>query len=114
MLALLLTSMLNAIFLGGSIPACVCLDLATPMDVDGHPQEGPSGCTLDPANPGILHLGEPLYRLYTIILSERLVHWPEKHMHALRNPPHAGLRPGRSTVHQHFFNMSLLLVNGKL
>ncbi len=91
-LASLLTSMLNAFFLGSSIPACVSSGLVTPIHK--------KGCTLDPANYRPIAVGEPLYRLYIIILNTRLVDWSEKH--GLRSPSQAGFRPGRSTIHDLF------------
>ncbi len=100
MSAPLLTSMLNAFFLGGRNPACVSSGLVTP--------DHKTGCTLDPANyrPNRpIAVGQALYRLYTIILNARLVDWSEKH--SLRSPSQAGFRPGRSTVHHLFALLAL-------
>ena len=45
-------------------------------------------------------MGEPLYRLYTIILNKRLVDWSEEHK--LRGPTQAGFRPRQSPIHHLF------------
>ena len=45
-------------------------------------------------------MGEPLYRLYTIILNRRLVDWSEEHQ--LRSPTQAGFRPHQSPIHHLF------------
>ena len=45
-------------------------------------------------------VGEPLSRLYTIILNARLVAWSEEH--GLRSPAQAGFRPGHSPIHHLF------------
>ena len=61
------------------------------------------GGTLDPANYRPTAVGDPLYRLYTVILNARLVNWSEKHgLRSIRSPSQAGVRPGRSTVHRYF------------
>ncbi len=68
MLVPLLTSMLNAVFLGDSILACVRSGLVTPIHK--------KGCTLDSASYGYyrpIAVGEPLYKLYTTNLNARLV-----------------------------------------
>ena len=68
----------------------------------------PSG---DPANYGPIAVGEPLYRLYTIILIDRLVAWSEEH--GLRSPVQAGFRPRQSPIHhlfalRHFIDRAIL------
>ena len=78
-----LADLLNACFIRGSIPACISSGVVTPIHK--------KGCTLDPANYRPVAVGEPLYRLYTVILNARLVHWTEQH--CLRSPTQAGFRP---------------------
>ena len=92
MLASLLADMLNAFFQGGSIPACITSALVTPVHK--------KGSDLDTANYRPIAVGEPLYRLYTIILNKRLVEWTEDA--GLRSPAQAGFRPNLSTIHHLF------------
>ena len=58
------SSLLNAYFDSGSVPACVTSALVTPIHK--------KGCDLDTKKRPIA-VGEPLYRLYTVILNKRLV-----------------------------------------
>ena len=88
----LLTRFLNRCFRAGVLPPCISSALVTPMRK--------KGCTLDAANYRPIAVGEPLYRLYTIILNKRLVGWSEEHQ--LRSPVQAGFRPGRSPIHHLF------------
>ena len=99
----LLTDLLNSFFLHGSIPACVSSGLVTPIHK--------KGCSLDPANYRPIAVGEPLYRLYTIILNARLVHWTEEH--GLRSPAQAGFRPIKSAVH-HLFALRHFIDHARL
>ena len=91
-LAPLLTRFLNCCFCAGALPACISSALVTPIHK--------KGCTLDAANYRPIAVGEPLYRLYTIILNRRLVGWSEEHQ--LRSPVQAGFRPGQSPIHHLF------------
>ena len=68
-LAPILASFLIACFSQGRLLACVSSALVTPIH-----KKGPAG---DPANYRPIAVGEPLYRLYTIILNDRLVAWSE-------------------------------------
>ena len=79
-LAPLLIRFLNHCFRAGALPSCVSSALVTPIHK--------KGCTLDAANYRPIAVGEPLYRLYTIILNRRLVGWSEEHQ--LRSPVQAG------------------------
>lgn len=104
MLAPLLASLLNACFVKGKLPACISSGLVTPIHK--------KGCTLDPANYRPIAVGEPLYRLYTIILNARLVAWSEEH--GLRSPVQAGFRPRQSAIDhlfalRHFIDKAILL-----
>ena len=103
MLAPLLTSFLNACFRRGQLPACISSALVTPVHK--------KGCRLDPSNYRPIEVGEPLYRLYTIILNARLVAWSEEHK--LRSPAQAGFRPRQSAIHhlfalRHFIDRAVL------
>ena len=103
MLAPILASFLNACFNQGRLPACVSSALVTPIH-----KKGPAG---DPANYRPIAVGEPLYRLYTIILNGRLVAWSEEH--GLRSPVQAGFRPCQSPIHhlfalRHFIDRAIL------
>ena len=91
-LAPLLTRFLNRCFRAGVLPPCISSVLVTPIHK--------KGCTLDAANYRLIAVGEPLYRLYTIILNKRLVGWSEEHQ--LRSPVQAGFRPGQSPIHHLF------------
>ena len=62
-LAPLLTHILNHCFCAGALLSCVSSALVTPIHK--------KGCTLDAANYRPIAVGEPLYRLYTIILNRR-------------------------------------------
>ena len=53
-----------------------------------------------PPTTGPIAVGEPLYRLYTIILNRRLVGWSEEHQ--LCSPVQACFRPGQSPIHHLF------------
>ena len=69
------------------------------------------GPVADPANYRPIAVGEPLYRLYTIILNARLVAWSEEH--GLRSPVQAGFRPRQSAIHhlfalRHFIDRAIL------
>ena len=102
MLAPILASFLNACFSQGRLPACVSSALVTPI------HKGPAG---DPANYRPIAVEEPLYRLYTIILNDRLVAWSEEQ--GLRSPVQAGFRPRHSPIHHlfalcHFIDRALL------
>ena len=102
MLAPILARFLNACFNQGR-PACVSSALVTPIH-----KKGPAG---DPANYRPIAVGEPLYRLYTIILDDRLVAWSEEH--GLRSPVQAGFRPRQSPIHHlfallHFIDRAML------
>ena len=79
-------------FRAGALPPCISSALVTPIHK--------KGCTLDAANSRPIAVGEPLYRLYTIILNKRLVGWSEEHQ--LRSPVQAGFRPGQSPIHHLF------------
>ncbi|KAK9817444.1 hypothetical protein WJX74_007421 [Apatococcus lobatus] len=99
----LLTDFLNAFFLSGSVQACFTCGLVTPIHK--------KGCSLDPANYRPIAVGEPLYKLYTTILDDRLVRGSEEH--GLCSPAQAGFRPGKSTAHhlfalRHFIDHALL------
>ena len=103
LLAPLLTALLNACFTKGVLPAGISSALVTPVHK--------KGCTMDPSNYRPIAVGEPLYRLYTIILNARLVAWSE--LHNLRSPAQAGFRPRLSTIHhvfalRHFIDRALL------
>ena len=103
MLAPILASFLNACFSQGRLPACVGSALVTPTH-----KKGPAG---DPANYRPIAVGEPLYRLYTIILNDRLVAWSEDH--GLRSPAQAGFRPRQFPIHhlfalRYFINRAIL------
>ena len=103
MLAPILASFLNACFSQGRLPACVSSALVTPIH-----KKGPAS---DPANYRPIAVGEPLYRLYTIILNDRLVAWSEEH--GLRSPVQAGFRPRQSPIHhlfalRHFIDRAIL------
>ena len=63
---------------------------------------------LDTANYRPIAVGEPLYRLYTIILNRRLVDWSEEHQ--LRSPTQAGSRPRQSPIH-HLFALRYFIDN---
>ena len=63
----ILTAFLNACFVQGRLPACVSSALVTPVHK--------KGAVADTANFRPIAVGEPLYRLYTIILNARLVAW---------------------------------------
>ena len=91
-LAPLLTRFLNRCFRAGVLPPCISSALVTPIHK--------KSCTLDAANYRPIAVGEPLYRLYTIILNKRLVGWSEEHQ--LRSPVQAGSRPGQSPIHHLF------------
>ena len=98
MLAPILTAFLNACFVQGRLPACVSSALVTPVHK--------KGAVVDTANYRPIAVGEPLYRLYTIILNARLVAWSEEH--GLRSPAQAGFRPGHSPIH-HLFALRHLI-----
>ena len=103
MLAPVLIAFLNACFMQGRLPACVSSALVTPV----HKKEAAT----DTANHRPIAVGEPLYRLYTIILNFRLVAWSEEH--GLRSPVQAGFRPEHSPVHhlfalRHFIDRAIL------
>ena len=91
-LAPLLTRLLSRCFRSGSLPPCIASALVTPIHK--------KGCTLDTANYRPIAVGEPLYRLYTIILNRRLVDWSEENQ--LRSPTQAGFRPRQSPIHHLF------------
>ena len=65
----LLTRFLNHCFRADALPPCISSALVIPIDKDV--------CTLDAANYRPIAVGEPLYRLYIIILNRRLVGWSE-------------------------------------
>ena len=75
-----------------ALPPCISSALVTPVHK--------KSCTLDAANYRPIGVGEPLYRLYTIVLNRRLVGWSEEHQ--LRSPVQAGFRPGQSPIHHLF------------
>ena len=56
-------------------------------------------------------MGEPLHRLYIIILNARLLSWTEEH--GLRSPAQAGFRPGKSTIH-HLFALRHFIDHARL
>ena len=87
-LAPLLWQLLNQFFSSGSVPSCVSSALVTPMHK--------KGSTLDTASHKSIAVGEPLCKLYTIILNKRMVDWAERQ--GLRSPSQAGFRPRKSTV----------------
>ena len=91
-LAPLLQQLLNQFFSSGRVPGCVSSALVTPIHK--------KGSTLDTANYRPIAVGEPLYRLYTIILNKRMVDWAERQ--GLRSPSQAGFRPRKSTLHHLF------------
>ena len=74
-LALLLARLLDACFTSGRLPACISSALVTPFQ---------KGFALDSANYRPIAVGQPLYRLYTIIMNDWLVTWSEQHH--LRTP----------------------------
>ena len=103
MLAPILTAFLNACFVQGRLPACVSSALVNPVHK--------KGAVADTANYRPIAVGEPLYKLYTIILNARLVAWSEEH--SLRSPAQAGFRPGHSPIHhlfalRHFIDRAIL------
>ena len=103
MLAPILAAFLNACFMQGRLPACVSSALVTPVHK--------KGAVTDTANYRPVAVGEPLYRLYTIIPNARPVAWSEEH--GLRSPVQAGLYPGLSPVHhlfalRHFIDRAIL------
>ena len=101
-----LAAFLNACFIQGRLPACVSSALVTPIHK--------KGAVAGTANYRPIAVGEPLCKLsklYTIILSARLVAWSEKH--GLRSPVQASLRPGLLPVHHlfalwHFIDRAIL------
>ncbi|KAK9827146.1 hypothetical protein WJX74_008106 [Apatococcus lobatus] len=103
MLAPLLTNFLNACFRHGQLPACISSAIVTPVHK--------KACRLDPSNYRPIAVGEPLYRLYTTILNDRLVAWSKEHK--LRSPAQAGFRPKQSAIHhllalRHFIDRAIL------
>ena len=88
----LLSRLLNHCFRSVFLPPCMVSALVTPIHK--------KGCTLDTVNYWPTAVGEPLYRLYTIILNKRLVDWSEEHK--LRSPTQAGFRPRQSPIHHLF------------
>ena len=91
-LAPLLTGLWNRCFQSESLSPCIASALVTPIHN--------KGCTLDTANYRPIAVGEPLYRLHTIILNRRLVDWSEENQ--LRSPTQAGFRPRQSPIHHLF------------
>ena len=71
-----------------------------PASPQRSPLQSKKGCTLAAANYRSIAVGEPLYRLYTIILNRRQVGWSEEHQ--LRSLVQAGFRPGQSPIHHLF------------
>ena len=84
--------MLDAFFQSGTVPIGVKLAFVTPIHK--------KGSDLDIANYRPVAIGEPLYRLSTIILNKRLVDWSEEH--GVCSPARAGFSPRLSTA-QHLF-----------
>ena len=91
MLANILAAFLNACFIHNRLPAC------------GGSALGPPCCKkevmADIPNCSLIAVGEPLHRLYTIILNARLVAWSGKH--GLRSPVQAVFRPRHSPMASH-------------
>jgi exonuclease III len=87
-----LTILMNAVFKQGVVPARWDLSLITPV----HKR----GAMLDTANYRPIAVGEPLARLYAVLLQQRL----DSHLedNALRPDSQAGFRRGLSTSHQLF------------
>lgn len=103
MLAPLLADMLNAFFQTGFVPAPVTSALVKPIHK--------KGSDLDTSNYRPIAAGEPLYKLYTIILNRRILDWPEAA--GIRSSAQAGFRPRLSTIHhlfalQHFIDRARL------
>ena len=92
LLAPLLTAMLDALFQAGRAPTGKTSAFVMPIHKKGNDLD------VGPYRP--LAVGEPLYRLYTIILNKRIVDWSEQH--GLRSPAQAGSRPQLSAAHHVF------------
>jgi hypothetical protein len=87
-----LTVLMNAVFKQGVVPAEWDLSLITPV----HKR----GTMLDTSNYRPIAVGEPLARLYAVLLQQRLdAHLEEQ---GLRSDSQAGFRKGLSTNHQLF------------
>ena len=91
-LAPVLLEVLNCAFAKGEVPASSNVAHLTPVFKRGDPNE--------PQSYRPIVVGEPLLRLYAVILNRRLTQYLE--VNNLRSDAQAGFRPGRSTVHQLF------------
>jgi exonuclease III len=91
-LAECITVLVNAVFAQGTVPSQWDLSLITPV----HKR----GSTLDTANYRPIAVGEPLAKLYAVLLQLRLDAYLEKH--SLRSDSQAGFRTNRSTSDQLF------------
>ena len=91
-LSRVLAAILDAAFQSGVFPDAVKSSLVTPVFKKGDKS--------DPANYRPIAVGEPLCRLYAVILNRRIVSWSEDS--GLRAPCQAGFRPHLSTEHQLF------------
>ena len=91
-LSRVLAAILDAAFQSGVFLDAVKSSLVTPVFKKGDKS--------DPANYRPIAVGEPLCRLYAVILNRRIVSWSEDN--GLRAPCQAGFRPHLSTEHQLF------------
>ena len=92
LLALCINAPFSTAFSTGTISNAWRTSLVTPTDKWGD--------ATDPSNYRPIAVGEPLYRLCTIILSQRLVSHIEQG--SLRSPSQAAFTPKLGTIHQAF------------
>lgn len=87
-----LTATLNCWLRNGAVPAAANCSLVVPIHKRGDAAQ--------PGNYRPIAVGEPLLRLYAVLINTRLVAYTEAA--GLRAPSQAGFRPGLSTTHQLF------------
>ena len=92
LLAPCLLILFNAAFTTGQVPQSWKSSLVTPIFKKGD--------ATDTANYRPMAVGEPISRLYSSILVQRLVKYTEEQK--LRSPTQTGYRPGLGTMHQAF------------